>query len=111
MRKLLLAAVVAAVFAVLAAQALAATRGVKIGDDYFVRQGTHPTVTVHKGTTVRWRWTGQDLHNVAVAKGPVKFRSSFKTSGSYAHKMTRVGTYRIVCTVHSGMRMTLRVTR
>ena len=40
MRKLLVVMLVAALPAVLAAQALAATRSVKVGDDYFVRKGS-----------------------------------------------------------------------
>src|SRR6476469_2223203 len=112
MRKLLVVMLVAALPAVLAAQALAATRSVKLGDDYFVHKGSVPTVTVKKGTKVTWRWTGKDMNNVAVTKGPVKFRSSFKTSGTFSKKLTRTGTYTLVCTIHQpDMKMKLRVTR
>ena len=69
-----------------------------------------PTVTVKRGTTVKWRWTGRDLHNVAVTRGPVKFRSSVKDSGTFSRKMNRTGTYKIHCTIHQpDMRMTLVV--
>ena len=112
MRKLLVAMLIAAASAVLATQALAATRSVKVGDDYFVRKGSVPTVTVKKGTKVTWRWTGKDLHNLAVTKGPVKFRSSFKSSGTFSKRLTRTGTYTIVCTIHQpDMAMKVRVTR
>jgi plastocyanin len=112
MRKLLVAMLIAAASAVLATQALAATRSVKVGDDYFVRKGSVPTVTVKKGTKVTWRWTGKDLHNLAVTKGPVKFRSSFKSSGTFSKRVTRTGTYTIVCTIHQpDMSMRLKVTR
>jgi plastocyanin len=111
MRKLAIATLIAALGAVFAAQALAATRSVKIGDDYFVRKGSTPTVTVKRGTKVTWRWTGNDLHNIAVTKGPTRFRSSIKDSGTYSKTLRRAGTYTIVCTVHSGMKMKLRVTR
>ena len=112
MRKLLIGALVAALTAVLATQALAASRSVKLGDDFFVRKGSVPTVTVSKGTTVTWRWRGRDMHNVAVTKGPVKFHSSYKTSGSFSKKMRRAGTYTIVCTIHQpDMKMKMRVTR
>ena len=112
MRKLLVAVLIAAATAVLAVPALAATRSVKVGDDYFVRKGSVPTVTVKKGTKVTWRWAGKDMHNVAVTKGPVKFRSSFKTSGTFSKKLTRTGTYTLVCTIHQpDMKMKLRVTR
>ena len=112
MRKLLVLSAIAVASAALAVPALAATRSVKLGDDYFVRKGSVPTVTVKKGTKVTWRWTGKDMHNVAVTKGPAKFRSSFKTSGSYTKRVTRTGTYTIVCTIHQpDMTMKLRVTR
>ena len=89
MRKLLVAMLIAAASAVLATQALAATRSVKVGDDYFVRKGSVPTVTVKKGTKVTWRWTGKDLHNLAVTKGPAKFRSSFKSSGTFSKTLAQ----------------------
>jgi plastocyanin len=111
MRKLLIVALIAAVSAVAASQALAASRSVKVGDDYFIRKGSTPTVTVKKGTTVTWRFRGNDLHNVAVTKGPVKFHSPYKDSGKFSKKMRRAGRYTIVCTIHSGMKMKLRVTR
>ena len=112
MRKLLVALLIAAASAVLATQALAATRSVKVGDDYFVRKGSVSTVTVKKGTTVTWRWTGKDMHNIAVTKGPAKFRSSYKSSGTFSKRLTRPGTYTIVCSIHQpDMRMKLRVTR
>jgi plastocyanin len=112
MRKLLVALLIAAASAVLAVPALAATRSVKVGDDYYVRKGSTPTVTVKKGTKVTWRWAGRDMHNVAVTKGPVKFRSSFKSSGTYSKTVRTRGTYTIVCTIHQpDMKMKLRVTR
>jgi plastocyanin len=95
-----------------AAPAAAATRNVKIGDDYYVRSGSPPTVTVFRGTTVRWNWRGRRQHNVLVRSGPVSFQSALKRSGSYSRRMRRVGTYRIVCSVHQpDMAMTLRVRR
>jgi plastocyanin len=112
MRKLLAGSLIAAATALLAVPALAATRSVKVGDNYYVRKGSVPTVTVKKGTTVTWRWAGKEMHNVSVTKGPVKFRSSFKSSGTYSKRVTRTGTYTIVCTIHQpDMKMKLRVTR
>ena len=112
MRKLLVATLIAAASAVLATQAFAATRSVKVADDYFVRKGSVPTVTVKKGTKVTWRWAGKEMHNVAVTKGPVKVRSSYKVSGTYARTVRRAGTYTIVCSIHQpDMTMKLRVTR
>jgi plastocyanin len=97
---------------VLAASAAAATKNVKVGDDYYVRSGNPPTVTVKKGTTVKWNWRGSRRHNVVVQSGPVRFQSALKRSGSYRRKMKRVGTYRIVCAIHApDMAMTLKVRR
>jgi len=112
MRKLLVAVVIAAASAVLASQALAVGRSVKVGDDYYVRKGDAPTVTVSKGTRVTWNFTGRDKHNVAVTRGPARFNSSFKKSGSYSKTVTKTGTYTIVCTIHQpDMTMKLKVVR
>jgi plastocyanin len=95
-----------------AAQAAAATRGVSVGDDWFVRRGDPTTITVKRGTTVRWNWRGEDLHNVMVKRGPEHFQSPLKDRGYYRKRLTRAGTYRIVCSIHQpDMRMTLKVTR
>ena len=104
----LLATALAAAVAVPTANA--ATRTVRLGDDWFVREDGSTRVTVDRGTRVRWRWTGRDLHNVVVRRGPVRFRSALKRSGSYRKTVRRRGTYRIVCSIHQpDMRMTLRV--
>ena len=112
MRKLIVALLVAALSAILAAQALAATRSVKVGDYYFVRKGSVPTVTVKRNTKVTWRWAGKELHNVAVTKGPARFTSSYKKRGSYSRTLSKTGTYTIVCTIHQpDMTMKLKVVR
>jgi plastocyanin len=107
MRTLPLALVIALLAA---APAAAATKNVKIGDDYYVRPGSPPTVTVTKGTTVKWNWRGSRQHNVVVQTGPVRFESALKRSGSYRKTMKRRGTYKIVCSIHQpDMAMTLKV--
>ncbi len=109
MKKLAVALVIAAVLGVGAISALAATRTVRVGDDYFVSRTKH-TVTVKRRTLVRWRWVGDNPHNLRVYRGPVKFRSSVKTSGSFSRRLNRRGTYRIVCDIHARtMKMTLKV--
>jgi plastocyanin len=103
-RKLLVPIVLAAAggaLAVFAASAPSATR-VKVGDNFFVRSSGVPTVTVSKGTRVRWVWTGSGLHNVKVKRGPVKFISRAMTRGSYSKRMRRRGTYTIICSIHGG---------
>ena len=105
MRKLLLSLVLAAA---IAPSASSATR-VKVGDNYFVRPRGVPTVTVAKGTRVKWVWTGDSLHNVTVVSGPARFRSASKTSGTYTKQVRRRGTYTIVCTIHTGKDQKMRL--
>ena len=102
MRKLLVIFVLVlagGLMAIFSASAPSATR-VKIGDNYFVRASGVPTVTVSKGTRVRWVWTGDALHNVKAIAGPSRFGSNSMRSGSYVKRMRRRGTYTIICTVH-----------
>jgi plastocyanin len=109
MRKLFALAVAVAVVGAFAATAIARTRTVEVDDNYFVKRSGSHTVSVKRGDTVKWEWEGSNPHNVTVRSGPAKFRSRTISSGSYSKKVTRAGTYKIVCTVHGPMRMTLRV--
>ena len=111
MRKLSVVVLAVTLFAALAATAFAATKSVKVGDDYYVRASGTPKVTVSKGTTVRWRFAGSNPHTVTVSSGPVRFNSGVRSSGSYRKKMRRRGTYTIYCTIHgaSDQRMKLVV--
>jgi plastocyanin len=110
MRKLLVVVLAGALLATLAGAALAATRTIRVGDNYFVRAGSPPSVTVRRGDTVVWRFSGRAPHNVAAIRGPQRFRSPVRTSGTYRRRMTRPGTYSIICEIHgSRQRMTLRV--
>jgi plastocyanin len=107
-----LAAAAAVTFATLAAPATTATlRSVKVGDNYFVRDGAARTVTVARNTRMKWLWRGDAPHNVTVRRGPVTFHSKTMRTGSYSKLMRRAGTYKIVCTIHgaSDQSMTLRV--
>jgi plastocyanin len=109
-RLLILPILVLAALFVGVAPAAAATKNVKIGDDFFVRNSGVPTVSVKKGTTVKWNWKGSDAHNVVAQRGPARFQSSVKTKGSFKKKMKKKGTYTIVCSIHApDMRMKLKV--
>jgi plastocyanin len=78
--------------------------GVTVGDDFFRPK----SLSVRRGTRVRWTWRGRDAHNVTVTSGPVRFRSPTQSTGTFSRKLSRRGTYRIVCTIH-GQRMTIKV--
>jgi plastocyanin len=84
----------------------AGTTTVAVKDDKFVPKA----LTISKGTTVRWVWKGRAPHNIAVVRGPRKFRASTRKKGSYRYTFKRAGTYRLVCTIHApDMRMRVTV--
>jgi plastocyanin len=66
-------------------------------------------VTVDRGETVVWRFIGRRRHNVTVKRGPVRFHSPTRRSGSYSRRMNRRGTYVIVCTIHGGRDQKMRL--
>ncbi len=107
MKKLLAALVAACVAgtALFAIPALAATKSVSLKDDKFAPK----SVTVKKGTTVKFVWKGKHPHNVVVAKGPKKFRSKTQTKGSFKAKVSKKGTYKIICEIHPGMNLKVKV--
>jgi len=102
--------------ALVAAPATAAApkpRIVKIADNYYVPAKT----TIKPGTRVVWRWPSEagDVHDVklkSAPKGVRKFHSQPASAG-YRFKRTleKRGTYRIVCTLHEEMKMTITVRR
>jgi plastocyanin len=108
MTRLLPIALVLSLALAVAAPAVAKTHGVKVGDNYFIRSSGVPVITVKKGTTVRWNWTGHHFHNV-VGSGPANFQSAVKKSGHYAKTLKKAGTYTIICSIHSGMKMKIKV--
>lgn len=108
---LLAASGAAAAVAASAAEA-ASVRTVSMRDDYFVQSNNKATVTVKRGTTLRVVNRGRGDHNATVALGPSKFRSGRMVPGAvYRKRVTATGRYIIVCTIHPGMQMTLRVTK
>ena len=113
MRKVLVLA--AGVALLCAAPAQAGKKTVAIGDNYYAPA----PLRVAKGTTVVWRWPGiesaGDVHDVKLKSGPKgvrKFHSEgAATDYTFKRKLKVAGKYKIVCTLHEGMRMTIRVKR
>lgn len=76
---------------------------------------TPKTLTISKGTAVRWTWGKRDFsaHNVTLTKGPSGVKKRDFTSTTSAHHkpfertFNKAGTYRFVCTIHAFM--TLKV--
>ena len=93
----------------------AAKKTVTIGDNFFMPE----KLTVKRGTTVTWRWpgfeVGGDVHDVKLGSGPKKAKKfhseAASTDYSFKRKLTVPGRYRIVCTLHEEMRMTIKVRR
>ena len=108
MRKLIVLALVAVCLGVLASVAMAATKSVKVGDNYYVRPSGVPKITVSKGTKVKWRFGTGTPHTVTVKSGPARFKSC---SSSCTRTPRKRGTYVIYCTIHgfSDQRMKLVV--
>jgi plastocyanin len=73
-----------------------ATKRVRVGDFFFKKR----SITIQRGDRVRWVWIGRQPHDVTVTRGPRKFHSRTKRSGSYRKRLFTRGTYRYICTVH-----------
>jgi len=86
---------------------------VEVGDNYFAPA----KVTVAKGATVTFKWPSAeeagDVHDVKLKSGPKgvkKFHSeAASTDFSFKRKLKVAGTYKLVCTLHHEMRMTIKV--
>jgi plastocyanin len=89
----------------------AKSKVIKIGDNFFAPD----LVRVAKGTKVIWRWPKYpgDIHDVKLRSGPKgvkKFKSDFaSTDYSFARTLKKPGKYRVICSLHEGMKMTIRV--
>jgi plastocyanin len=91
----------------------AKSKVVKIGDNYFAPD----SLKVAKNTKVIWRWPKYpgDVHDVKLRSGPKgvkRFKSDFAASDySFARTLKKPGKYQVICTLHEGMKMTIRVKR
>jgi plastocyanin len=96
-------------------QAAPPTKTVRVYDNFFLKD----RLTVKPGTTVVWRWPGADeagdVHDVKLKSGPKgvkKFHSeAASTDFRFRRRLKVPGRYRIVCTLHTEMGMTIRVRR
>jgi len=88
-------------------------RTVKIHDNYYLPA----KLTVKPRTKIVWRWPAEagDVHDVKLSSAPrgVKKFHSQPASASYTFKRTleKPGRYKIVCTLHEEMKMTITVRR
>ena len=115
MRRAVLLAVSVCALALAIAGASAASGSkshtVKVEDDFY----TPVKLTVKAGTKVHWAWDSgnYDVHDVRLKSGPRgvrKFKSALAASDySFTKKLTVAGTYKIYCSMHRTMRMTIVV--
>ena len=83
--------------------AASAAKRVSIKDNFFSPR----SISVRRGGKVTWTRRGSNPHNVTftkVPRGASRRGSSTKTSGRFTRSFSKRGTYRYVCTIHSGMR-------
>jgi plastocyanin len=83
-----------------------ATRTVRLQSESFAPR----SITIHRGDAIRFRWvTG--FHNVRRVSGPSFSRISSRDRGTVRRTFTKVGRYRLVCSIHRdlGMFLTVRV--
>ncbi len=98
MRKLI-AVAVAAVLAATAIPAFAATKTVKVDDNFF----SPKALRMSKGDKIRFVWVGSAPHNVKGAGISIGTRRS----GTKTVTVRKSGTF--VCTIHPGMKGTIRL--
>jgi plastocyanin len=84
---------------------------VSVNDNYYLPA----TLTVNRGSTIVWRWPADagDVHDVKLGRHPKGARPFWSEPGaagySFTRKLTVPGRYRIVCTLHEEMTMTITV--
>lgn len=83
---------------------------IKLDDNFF----NPSSKTVKKGTLVRFKWVGRKKHDVTKASGPGNFFQSKLTKKrgvNFKKRFRKKGNYLLVCSIHSGMELNLRVKR
>jgi plastocyanin len=78
---------------------------IDVGDRYFAKRN----VRVPRGSELKWRFQGAELHNVTLANGPEGIGSPNLDGGrAFSHRFSKPGTYRLFCALHP-VQMTERV--
>lgn len=105
--RMIVAALMAASLAVGVSTAFAGTKTIKIGDNWFVSASKNDTtVTVTKGSRIKWKFTGDEGHEVRLKSAPSgikksKFKVGERSSGSRSSpELTKPGTYKFYCPIH-----------
>ena len=96
----------AALIALVALATVLATAGtasaattVTLGDNFFAPSSK----TIAAGTKVRFKWTGNNRHNVKKKRGPggpFKSQTTSANGVNFAKTFNQRGVYRLICTIH-----------
>lgn len=82
---------------------------VKLGDNFFKPKKKK----VDAGTKVKFKWIGDNPHNVTKKRGPGRAFASETTSErgvNFKKRFRKSGKYKLICTIHPDtMRMKLKV--
>ena len=96
---------VGAAVAVVPAQAVS-SKTVSVKNNAF----SPKTVKISKGGKVVWKWTqGGVPHNATPASGGSGSKTSSRKGYRFTKKFSSTGTFRYVCTIHSSMKMSVKV--
>jgi plastocyanin len=57
-------------------------------------------ISIRRGSTFTWRFVGSVAHDVTVIGGPEGFSAPWTQSGTFTHRFTKAGTYRLFCSLH-----------
>lgn len=86
------------------------TKRVVVMDNFFEPR----SVSIRRGEKVVWIWKGDNSHNVTFTKVPktaTKNGADTRKEGRWTRKFRKRGFYKYICTIHSGQRGTIEVTR
>jgi len=103
----LVVAVLAAACLLIPSGAAAGTKKVKVDNDFF----SPNKISIHHGTTIKFDWVGGVKHNVTYKSGPGKpfaSKSTKKKGVNFKKTFKKKGTYKLICTLHSGMKLKVK---
>jgi plastocyanin len=87
-----------------------ASKRVVLKDNFFEPR----FVSIQTGERVVWVWKGDNSHNVTFTKVPKRVSkrgADTRREGRWNRRFKRRGFYKYVCTIHSGMRGSIEVSR
>jgi plastocyanin len=88
----------------------ALTKRVVVMDNFFEPR----YLEIHSGDRVVWVWKGDNSHNVTFTKVPKSASrkgAETRRRGRWSRKFRKRGIYKYVCTIHSGQRGSIEVTK